>query len=68
MLEKDVLKILKRVRKEKKMTLIQTSELLGIHRNSLSRIEKGHIENVKYEFMERYASVLGYDLTLIHKV
>jgi len=68
MTEKDIIKILKRVRKEKRMTLIVTSELLGIHRNSLSRIEKGIIDNVKYEFVERYASILGYDLTLIHKV
>ena len=68
MTEKEILKVLSKTRRERKMTLISTSALLGIHRNSLSRIESGKIINVKYEFVERYAKVLDYDLTLIHKV
>ena len=68
MVEKDVIKVLSKVRKERKMTFIQASEDLGIHRNSLSRIESGRINNVKYEFLNRYAGILGYDLVLIHKV
>lgn len=68
MTEKEILGILMKTRKERKLTLMSVSEDLGIHRNSLSRIESGKIENVKYEFVERYAKVLDYDLTLIHKV
>ena len=68
MVEKDIIKVLRRVRKEKKMTLILVSDLLGIHRNSLSRIESGKVVNVRYEFIERYAEVLGFDLVLIHRV
>jgi len=68
MLEKDIIKVLSTVRKEKKITFIEASESLGLHRNSLSRLESGKVNNVRYEFIDRYAKLLGYDLILIHRI
>ena len=66
MTEKEAIKVLKTRRKEKGLTLIEVSKSLGIHRNSLGRMESGKIQNIKYEFIERYAKLLGYELVLIH--
>lgn len=68
MIEKDIIKVLSKVRKEKKITFIEASESLGLHRNSLSRLESGKVKNVRYEFINRYAELLGYDLILIHRL
>lgn len=68
MIEKDIIKVLSKVRREKKITFIEASESLGLHRNSLSRLELGKVKNVRYEFINRYAELLGYDLVLIHRL
>ena len=67
MTEKEFLEILKRTRKDRKITLSKASELLGIHRNSLSRIERGKIANVKFDFICRYAAILDCEVVLIHR-
>lgn len=66
--ERRVLNKLRNIRRERKITLQDMAFTLGIHRNSLSRIEKGKIENVRYEFVKDYAEALGLELTLISRV
>lgn len=63
-----VIQALKERRKSQKITLTDLSKHLGIHRNSLGRIEAGETEGVRYEILEKYALHIGLDLTLIHKL
>ena len=68
MTDKEVISILRERRKQKKMSIQDVAKIIDVHRNTLGRMEAGEVENLKYGILEKYATLVGYDLTLIHRI
>ena len=50
---------IRKIRKEKGLTLIQVAEKLGVSESTVQRYESGNIKNLKYETMAALADIFG---------
>lgn len=55
---------IKQIRQELEMSLSDVSEISGIDRAALSRLESGYVDNPTFSTLERVANALGKRLRL----
>ena len=62
-----VISVLREKRRSEKRKIQDVAKDLGVHRNTLGRIESGETEVVSYDLVCQYAHVLGMELILTYK-
>lgn len=60
-MENNVGEIIRKIRKEKKMTLVQIAEITGLSHPYLSQLENGKKKNPSFETLDKIAQSLGMD-------
>ncbi len=55
------------LRKEKKMSQETLAELVGLSRNTLSKLENGYIANISIVALDKVLNQLGYELEIKHR-
>lgn len=59
-------KILKVARVQEGLTMEETSKALGIHRNTLTKYEKGDYSSMTLAVLKRYVDLLGVDVKEVY--
>ena len=59
-------KILKVARVQEGLTMEETSKSLGIHRNTLTKYEKGDYSSMTLAVLKRYVDLLGVDVKEVY--
>ena len=61
------IRVLKEERRLRKIRIQDAAKSLGVHRNTLGRIESGETEIVSYDLIESYANLLDMELRFLIK-
>lgn len=65
-MDNDIGKLLRKKRKEKKLTLEKVAEYVGVGTSTVAKWERGAIKNMKRDKVNAIASILGIDpLTIV---
>lgn len=59
-------KILKVARIQEGLTMEETAKALGIHRNTLTKYEKGDYSSMSLAVLKRYVDLLGVDVKEVY--
>lgn len=59
-------KILKVARIQEGLTMEETAKALGIHRNTLTKYEKGDYSSMSLAVLKRYVDLLGIDVKEVY--
>ena len=66
--KKRIIEVLREKRRSEKRKIQDVAKELGVHRNTLGRIESGETDIVSYDLVCQYAHILGMELILTYKV
>jgi len=58
---------IKGFRKERKMSQETLAKIVGISRNTLSKLENGYIANISIVTLDKVLNALGYELDIKHQ-
>lgn len=61
------IRLLKEERRRRKIQIQDAAKSLGVHRNTLGRVESGETEIVSYDLIESYANLLDLELRFLVK-
>lgn len=65
--KKRIIEVLREKRRSEKRKIQDVAKELGVHRNTLGRIESGETDIVSYDLLCQYAQILGMELILTYK-